>query len=303
MRSEIDDLLERRGGVAARADLLTVVRREQLDDEIRRRHLVAPFPRAYCRPWDVEHPPVRERAALVSVGQPAALSHLTALRRWKLPQPATDAIHLTVPIGRHPVGRHPGLIVHRTRVPTRVRNIDGLSVVEPAIAVVRSWPILDGPDQRAPAIAAVRTRLVTPAELHAAAGRALGMPGRASLTKLVALLDIGCESELELWGYVGVFDHPGLRHAVRQKVVQVRGRFYRLDVAFEDERVAVELDGYRYHSTRGQREQDMSRDAALASIDWLTLRFSHERLHKDAVGCQRDTLAALAARRAWRCSA
>jgi very-short-patch-repair endonuclease len=160
--------------------------------------------------------------------------------------------------------------------------------------------MLEGRDQRAPAIAAVRKRLVTPAELDVAATRAVGMRGRASLLRLVALLAAGCESELELWGYLSVFDYPGLRHAVRQKVVQVHGQFYRLDVAFEEERVAVELDGYRYHSTREQRERDMQRDAALASIDWLTLRYSHERLHEDVPDCRRDTLGTLAARRAWR---
>jgi very-short-patch-repair endonuclease len=41
----------------------------------------------------------------------------------------------------------------------------------------------------------------------------------------------------------------------------------------------------------------MLRDAALASIGWLTLRFSHDRLHDDRAGCVRDALAVLAARR------
>jgi very-short-patch-repair endonuclease len=57
------------------------------------------------------------------------------------------------------------------------------------------------------------------------------------------------------------------------------------------------LDGYRFHSGRVQRERDMQRDAALAAAGWLTLRFSHARLHSDVEGCRRDTLAALAARR------
>jgi very-short-patch-repair endonuclease len=303
MRSEIDELLNACGGSASRARLLNVVTRNQLDDEIGRGHLVAPFPRAYCRPWDADHVPTLERAALASVGAPAALSHVTALHRWGLPAPVRDAIHVTVPVSRHPIGSSPGLIVHRTRVPTRIRQIDGLAVVEPAVAIVRSWPLCDGGDRRAPAITAARRRLVTPADLATAATRAVGMAGRARLLRLVELLASGCESELELWGHVGVFDHPGLRHAVRQKVVQVQGRYYRLDVAFDAERVAIELDGYRFHSTREQRERDMQRDAALASIDWLTLRYSHERLHADAAGCRRDTLPTLAARRAWHRSA
>lgn len=297
MRPEIDDFLAARGCVASREELLRVVTRSQLDHEIARGHLVAPFPRAYCRPWDVDHPPVRERTALVSVGQPAALSHLTALRRWGLTSPATSQVHLTVPIARHPIGRVPSLVVHRTRVPTLTRTLDGLRTIDPAVAVVRSWPLVAGADQRAPGIEAVRKRLITPAELASAADRAIGMRGRAQLLRLATLLDAGCESELEIWGYLGVFDVPGLNHAVRQKIVRVNGREYRLDLAYEEERVAVELDGERYHSSREQRERDRRRDAALATIDWLTLRYSHERLHGDVRGCRCDTTATLTARR------
>ncbi|MFN2562774.1 MAG: endonuclease domain-containing protein [Jatrophihabitans sp.] len=297
MRSEVDRLLAACGGVASRAALLTVQTRNQLDDEIARRHLIAPFPRAYCRPWDAEVQSTLDRAGLVSVGPPVALSHLSALRRWDLPVPDALPVHVTVPFERHPIGRTPGLVVHRTRVPTPVRLLDGLRIVAPAVAVVRSWPLLPSSTRRAPAIEAVRRKLVTPADLRGAASHTVGMPGRAQLGRLIDALDSGCESELELWGFLHVFDAPGLRHGQRQKIVQVRGRTFRLDLAYDDERVAVELDGYRYHSGRDQRERDMRRDAALASIGWLTLRFSYERLHHDVAGCRRDTLTTLAARR------
>jgi very-short-patch-repair endonuclease len=300
MHPAIDRLLCDRLGVASRAELLTVLTRNALDNEVRRGRLIAPFPRAYCRPWDVDLPAVRERAAIVSVQPPVALSHLTALRRWELTAPTTEDVHVTAPIARHPIGRAPSLIVHRTRVPTRVRTVGGLPTVGASIAVVRSWPMLAGPDQRAPAIEAVRRRLVTPDELRAAADRARGMAGRSRLMALIEQLRGGCESELELWGYSSVFDFPGLRHGVRQKLITIDGHNYRLDLAFEAERVAIELDGYRFHSTRQQRERDMRRDAALASVDWVTLRYSHERLHTDVRGCRRDTLATLEARRVAR---
>lgn len=298
MRPEVDRLLAARGGVASRDELLTVLTRNQVDDEIARRHLVAPFPRAYCRPWDADVRSTLDRAALVSVGPPAALSHLTALRRWDLPAPDVVPVHVIVPIGRHPAGRAPSLVVHRTRVPTPVRLLDGLRTVVSEVAVVQSWPLLPPSTRRAPAIEAVRRRLVTPAALRDTASQAVGLPGRAELGRLINALNAGCESELELWGFLAVFDVPGLRHGHRQKVVHVGGRAFRLDLAYDEERVAVELDGYRYHSSREQRERDMRRDAALASIGWLTLRFSHERLHNDVAGCRRDTLTTLAARRA-----
>jgi very-short-patch-repair endonuclease len=297
MRTEIDQLLATCHGVAARHELLRVVTANQLDHEIAAGHLVAPFGRAYCRPWDADQPQIRERAALVSIGGSVALSHLTALRRYGLTSPARDTIHVTVGIRRHPIHKLPGLAVHRTRVRTPVRRVGGLATVDPAIALTRSWPLLSGPDQRGPAIEAVRNRLVTADELRVAAARAIGMTGRSSLLRLAELLGSGCESELEIWGFLDVFNAPGLDHGVRQKTFRIAGRSYRTDLAYEEEKVAVELDGERYHSTPEQRERDRVRDAGLATIGWLTLRFSHSRLHRDVTGVRRDTLATLNARR------
>ncbi len=279
---------------------MVAITRNQLDDEVARGHLLSPFPRAYCRPWDGEHLPVLRRAALASVGDPVALSHTTALAVWRLRCPASSALHVTVPIGRHPVGRTPGLIVHRTRTPTRIRTAERMRVVEPAAAIVRSWPLLDPSERRSPAIEAIRRGLVGPDRLAEVCSRAVGMRGRSQLGRLIALLASGCESELEIWGLLSVFDVPGLRHGVRQRVVRAGGRSYRLDLAYEAERVAVEMDGERWHSNPEQRESDRQRDAALAAAGWLTLRFSWQRLHFDVAGCRRDTLATLAERRAWR---
>jgi very-short-patch-repair endonuclease len=176
-------------------------------------------------------------------------------------------------------------------------RLHGVVTVSAAHAVAASWPMLAGAQQREPAITAVRRRLCTPDDLRAAVAALPRLSGRRALLDLCDLLEAGCESALEIWGYLGVFRIPGLDHGVRQKTVRVNGRRYRLDLAYEVERVAVELDGDRHHSSRADRERDRIRDAALAAIGWVTLRFSHRRLHDDVAGCRRDTLAALAARR------
>lgn len=296
MRPAIDDLLDRCGHAATRAQLLRVVGRSQLDDEIRRRRLVAVFPRVYARPWDVDQAQIRDRAALLCAGRGSMLSHLTALRRWQLPVPPCDQVHVTTTAGRHPRGCD-GLIVHRPRaLPPWVR-LGGLPTAGAAHVVVTSWPLVRGSDQRAPAVVGVRTRVLTTEHLRRALNAAPRLAERAELVRLVDLLSAGCESELELWGYTRVFDAPGLRHAVRQRVIRVRGASYRLDMGYEDEQLAVELDGRRYHADRRQWERDIKRDLALATIGWQTVRLSHERLTRDVEGCRRDVLAVLAARR------
>lgn len=293
----VDAALARYGRVASRAMLRRQgLARHTVDNEIRRGGLVRILPRTHCRPWDADDIGTRERAALTCVGAPAALSHLTALRRWQLLPRAPESVHVTVPFGRNPRSTD-ALVVHRTRRFPPVVRLDRLVTVAAEAAIATSWPILDVRERRGPAIEAVRSRLVNPVGLRAAVERLPRLEGRRDLLHLVDLLEAGCESELEIWGYLGVFDVPGLRHATRQRVLRVRGETYRVDLAYDDERVAVELDGDRFHSTPAQRERDRRRDAALASIGWLTLRFSHARLHDDVAGCRRDTLATLARRR------
>jgi very-short-patch-repair endonuclease len=293
--TEIDTVLRRHGGVAPRAALVDAVGRSRLDHEVRSGRLVAPFPRALCRPWDADLE--LDRAALISVGPPATLSHLTALRRWGVHDPDPDEdIHVTVPATRCPTSR-PGLRVHRVaRWPPTAGTL-GLPTVHPADAGISSWSLLPARQRREPIITATRRKLISTDQLRAALAANQRAPGRDEMVRLVGLLEAGCESELEIWGLLGVFDFPGLRHAVRQRSVLAGGRWWRLDLAYEQEKVAVELDGYRYHSTREQREKDMRRDAAVATMGWVTLRYSHDRLHDDVAGCRRDTLATLAARR------
>lgn len=287
----------RTGGIAARSELLRLMTRASLDDKIRRGELTAVFPRTYARPWDVELPEVRRRAALLSVGGDAALSHLSALERLSLPTLADSPIHVTAYNPRHPRGVPGELVVHRTLLPLDAIELDGLPVVCAETALVTSWPLLSGPDQRAPIIEAARRRLLTPSRLLDRAEKMWWVSQIRSLRELVALLAAGCESELELWGYTDVFNVPGLDDATRQLRVRVGDALYRLDMAYEQERLVVELDGRAYHSSREQTERDMRRDTALATIGWQTLRFSHLRLHNDIPGCRRDALAVRAARR------
>jgi len=303
MRDDIQHLLDAAGGAAPRPWLRRGgIPRSAIDHEVRTGRLVRPFPRSLVRPWDADDLAQRENAALISVGDPVLLSHLTALRRdglWDALRdlPPDPPVHLSVLASRAPAKRD-GIVLHRvTELPPWRRTAGGLPAASSAHAVASSWPLLSEQDRRAAAIVAVRKRLVTPEQLRTATGRLTRMAGRKDLLNLVDLLAAGCESELEIWGRTAVFDVPGLDHGVAQRWIQAWGRRYRLDRAYEDERVAVEMDGDTYHSTREQRERDRRRDSALGSIDWLTLRFSRDRMFKDIAGVRAETLATLAARR------
>jgi very-short-patch-repair endonuclease len=296
VRAEIEDLLASRSGVCSRAELLSVLSRNELDDEVRRGQLVRLGPRAFARPWEQDVLASRELAALKSTGGDCALSHLTALRRWSIAVAPSSPIHVTAMATQRPRSSKE-VVVHRTRLPIRSAPVGGAKTVLPAWAIVGSWPLLPSADRRAPAIVSVRRRLVTVAELVDVVDQHTRLPGRADLLRLLTLIEAGCQSELELWGYTKVFGVPELRGALRQRAIVVRGKTYVLDMAFEAEKVVVELDGRAYHASATQWERDIARDLALATVGWLTIRLSHRRLTTDIDGCRRDVLRVLHSRR------
>lgn len=282
--------------MATRNDLLTVVSGSQLDDEIRRGRLSRVFHRTYCRPWDLELPEIRELAAVASIGAPVVLTATTSLRRWRVLADPPDVVRAAV-LSSRMTRPQPGLVVHRVATLPAAVVLDGAPTARLAPALVASWPLLPPDRRRGHVIDAVRNGRVAVDQLRREVDHATRLPGRRELLELIGLLENGCESELEIWGHLHVFDAPGLRQAKPRHWITAQGGRHRLDLAYVHERVAVEMDGDAFHSSRAQRDRDRRRDAALAGIGWLTLRFTHDRLHHDVDGCRRDTLATLATRR------
>ncbi|MGN9917365.1 DUF559 domain-containing protein [Micromonospora palomenae] len=140
-------------------------------------------------------------------------------------------------------------------------------------------------------------RLTTPQRLGAALGATPRLPARAELRALLAKLDAGCRSPLEIWGHDHVFTGPGMPPFQRQTRIVVGRRTMYLDVWAERERVDFELDGAATHGDRRQRETDLRRDALLATAGILVVRFAHRRLVHETDAVRREVLTILASRR------
>ncbi|HVW81415.1 MAG TPA: DUF559 domain-containing protein [Mycobacteriales bacterium] len=165
-------------------------------------------------------------------------------------------------------------------------------------AVIESWRLLPLMDQRAPAIVGVRERRTTAGRLLEQLELHPTTPGARAQRRLFEMLAAGNHSELEIWGHQRVFTDKRLPRSATQHRLALDKRVVYLDRAFPEELVAVELDGAAYHGSRGQRERDLRRDAELARLGWLTVRYSHQRLHQDAGGVIEELLEILRRRRA-----
>ena len=50
------------------------------------------------------------------------------------------------------------------------------------------------------------------------------------------------------------------------------------DFAWPDQRLVVETDGYRYHSSREAKRRDNRRDRQLTALGWRPVRFTYEEI-------------------------
>lgn len=106
----------------------------------------------------------------------------------------------------------------------------------------------------------------------------MSLPGRGELTRLLNLLARGCRSELEIWGYDRVFAGRDMPPVEREVPMRIGMRTIYLDVFARQAAVDFELDGARWHTSPRDRERDARRDAALATMNIMVVRFTHDRL-------------------------
>jgi len=246
-------------------------------------------------------PELRYRAVAAYADGRGALSHTTALALWGLHQPvAGEPVRLSVPPGLG-LRTRPGLVIHQrhgfTVEPPQVVVRQGLPVTRLETAVVDSWPVLAPERRRDPVIRAVNDRMTTPERLVDALDAAPKLRDRVELRSLLHLLTIGCRSPLEIWGHDHVFTGPDMPSFDRQVRLTISRRTVYLDLYAEREKVNIELDGAITHGDPRQREIDLRRDARLAVLGILVVRFSHRRLVHEPAEVRREVLAVLAARR------
>ncbi|MFD6752494.1 DUF559 domain-containing protein [Micromonospora gifhornensis] len=246
-------------------------------------------------------PALGRRAVAAWVRGRGALSHLTALDVWGLRQQLSgDLLYVSAPADSG-LRDWPGVRVlrrrHFTLAPPSMVVRQGMPVTTIERALVDSWPMLAREEQRMPMIRAVNNRLTTPCRLQAVLDGTARVAGRVALRTLLTRLADGCRSPLEIWGHERVFTGPGMPTFQRQVQIRLGLRNVYLDLYAEPERVNIELDGATTHGDPRQREVDLRRDARLAALGILVVRFAHRRLVREPETVRRETLAILATRR------
>jgi len=291
-RLVIRETLAGSGGLATRRQLLERVPSVVLDGHIGRKNLTRVFPHVYRLRDGAEDEVTLMRAALVHAAPGAALSHTTALHvwgLWKFERP----LHLTVD---HDVRRAGAsdLVVHRRLrfdpSSNQVVERRGLLVTTLARTIVDSWPLLPVHERRPLLLEITRQGLTTAGLVREALTERPNIGGRRLLLQTLDLIEDGVQSELEVHGVLNVFRHRSLPRSVGQYRLLLSSGAVKLDRAWPEAKLAVELDGARYHTSAEDRRRDLARDRELAAIGWVVLRFTYADILRDPDGVRAKVL-------------
>jgi very-short-patch-repair endonuclease len=219
----------------------------------------------------------RLAAAAIWLGDPAAVSHRAAAALRDL-----DGV-TGAPLEFSTTGRRraceSGLIIHRVRLAGgEVETFEGLRVTSVARTLVDLCAVSKRHSVELALESALRERLVTLDQLRTTLDRtARTRKGRATLRSLLDRHP-GSRTESELESRVWrILRESGLPSPVRQFEVRSRGRLVaRVDFAYPDARIAIEADGYRFHSSTRDWQRERARQNALVRLGWIVYRITWE---------------------------
>ncbi|MHB8244539.1 MAG: DUF559 domain-containing protein [Acidimicrobiales bacterium] len=217
----------------------------------------------------------RAMAALLYAGQGAVISHESAAYLWKLRSSTTREVTVTVPANR---SRHqtPGVIVHRSRsLPSFDWVLMGkLTVTSAPRTIFDLCEVLGSKEVAELVDDAILDGIVTVGQLSLAVKRHERRDRRGIVAVRSALgawvgdgkPESHAETEVTRWLVA-----RRLGPHVRQHVVRGE-RAVRLDFAWPEHRIALEVDGFRYHDGPRQFREDRARSNWLAAQGWIVLR-------------------------------
>ena len=88
----------------------------------------------------------------------------------------------------------------------------------------------------------------------------------------------------------------GLPEPVRQHEVVVASRRFRIDLAYPELKIAIEVDGYEPHFGAHATDHDATRDGLLQLENWLTQHFTRRHIRHEAPESAARLREAIAAR-------
>ncbi len=238
-------------------------------------------PGVYCAQGTPITTVIREAAGLALLGPSSWLSHYSAAAHQKLDVADVrgDRVWMEVPYAR---GRcaGTGLVVARTRHPMAVTHVAGLRMTPVPRTLVALSAFLDRAELARALADAVRGKRTTVERVLACCEGMGGRAGIAQVRKVCAEFDPLFESVLE--EEARPLSLAAGLHGLEQQVELSQGGEFlgRVDFFVRDLNLAIEIDGWAYHSSPAAKNRDARRDRRLLTAGVTVVRFTADDVRR-----------------------
>jgi hypothetical protein len=107
-----------------------------------------------------------------------------------------------------------------------------------------------------------------------------GRRGIVHVRELIPLADSLAESPMESEARLMMFDGGLPTPALQHEVIDAEGRLWRVDFAWLDQKVAVEYDGFDWHSDPVAFRRDRLKRAALRTVGWEVTSITYDDVRR-----------------------
>jgi Protein of unknown function (DUF559) len=273
---ELQRLFGDQRGVATFAQIVNAAGRSELQRHLRAGSMVKLWPGVYgVAPVDTS---TKLRALDLRCGEPVPVCLHSAAALYGFDTEAVTDLHVLNPLRNH-LRNSPGLVIHR-REGVPLTTVRGRLTTPPAWTAVEVARSLRRPRALATLDQALQSGTCNPGNLLAAAGLQSGRRGIVMVRDLIPLARPGAESPMESEARLVMVD-GGLPEPVLQyEVFDSDGRRWRLDFAWPEQRVAVEYDGFDFHSSPEHLRRDRQKRAALQELGWCVIHIVAEDVRR-----------------------
>jgi hypothetical protein len=263
MHSAALSLLEEAGGFATTAQLLTVMTREKLLIEVRKRRLV----RVWYGVYAADNPDLLGRLAALDLfmGRHAVACMGTAAALHGFDLENTSAVHVLDPGVR--LRPTKGLMVHQ-RVGAPLQRVMGRLMTTPAWTAVEVARTLSRPRALATLDAALHSKRCTRADLESTVREQKGRRGIVQVRELLQYADGRAESAMESEARLVMIDYGLPQPELQYEIHGRRGETWRVDFAWPEYRVAAEYESIGWHAGRPEMIKDKQRYAGVQENGW-----------------------------------
>lgn len=266
-------------GAYRRRDLIAAAGRRSAD-ELVRAGVLRPLWTALVESPRFLDPCTRGGAALLATGDRSVLVDATAAHLHGCRSVDVATTHVRIPYGREFRSR-PGLTVHHGRwSDDDVEDVVGLRALALDHVVADLLCAPDGPAALAVTDEALRLARPHHEQLRSAVGLRLRRRpdprGTVRGAVLLGLASAKAESPPESWIRYRLLEEGFPIPEVNWQILQDGREIFRIDLAWPQQRIAFEYDGYEPHL--GRAEQDAARQEELERRGWIVVRAGKEDL-------------------------